>query len=63
VAKLADAQVSEACGSDTVVVQIHSSALTSKKAKVRRKLLLTKALSSSLLPFYFFLLPSSVDGV
>ena len=26
VAELADAQVSEACGSDTVVVQIHSSA-------------------------------------
>ena len=27
-AELADAQVSEACGSDTVVVQIHSSAFT-----------------------------------
>jgi hypothetical protein len=34
VAKLADAQVSEACGSDTVVVQVHSSAL--KKAKAKR---------------------------
>jgi hypothetical protein len=32
---LADAQVSEACGSDTVVVQVHSSAL--RKAKVKRQ--------------------------
>ena len=40
VAKLADAQVSEACGSDTVVVQIHSSAL---RAVAAAALLLTLA--------------------
>jgi hypothetical protein len=54
VAKLADAQVSEACGSDTVVVQIHSSALTrrKKKAKGRQEACFTFAFL--LLPFAFF---------
>src|SRR4051812_13388567 len=50
VAKLSDAQASEACCGDTVVVQVHSSAFPNEKANVKRASML-----SSLLPFHFAL--------